>query len=85
MVSSSAVTRAALITPRQTRLFTTPDLPTLQQTIAGCLDGPSWWDRRASVVLVPSRAAADQLRWTLERVLLERNTAVVLPCVLTRD
>ena len=85
MASSSARARVALITPRQTRLFTTPDLPTFQQTIAGCLDGPSWWDRRASVVLVPSRAAADQLRWTLERVLLERSTAVVLPCVLTRD
>lgn len=78
-------TRVALITPRQTRLYNTPDLPTFQRTIAGCLDGPTLWNRRASVVLVPSRAAADQLRWTLERLAFERDTAVLLPHVLTRD
>ena len=37
------------------------------------------------MVLVPSRAAADQLRWTLERLALERDTAVLLPRLLTRD
>ena len=74
-----------MITPRQTRLYSTPDLSTFQHTIAGCLDGPSRWNRRASVVLVPSRAAADQLRWTLERLALERDTAVPLPHLLTRD
>ena len=36
-------------------------------------------------MLVPSRAAADQLRWTLERLALERDTAVLLPRLLTRD
>ena len=74
-----------MITPRQTRLYNTPDLPTFQRTIAGCLDGPTGWNRRASVVLVPSRAAADQLRWTLEQLALERDTAVLLPHLLTRD
>ena len=74
-----------MITPRQIRLYNTPDLPTFQRTIAGCLDGPTGWNRRASVVLVPSRAAADQLRWTLEQLALERDTAVLLPHLLTRD
>ena len=74
-----------MITPRQTRLYNTPDLLTFQYTIAGCLAGPTPWNRRASVVLVPSRAAADQLRWTLERLALERDTAVLLPRLLTRD
>ena len=74
-----------MITPRQTRLHNTPDLLTFQQTIVGCLDTTTPWDRRASVVLVPSRAAADQLRWTLERLALERNTAVLLPGLVTRD
>ena len=74
-----------MITPRQSRLYNTPDLPTFQRTIAGCLDGSTPWNRRASVVLVPSRAAADQLRWTLERLVLERDTAVLPPRLLTRD
>ena len=74
-----------MITPRQTRLYNTRDLLTFQQTIVGCLVGPSQWNRRASVVVVPSRAAADQLRWTLERLALEQDTAVLLPCLLTRD
>ena len=74
-----------MITPRQIRLYNTPDLPTFQRTIAGCLDGPTGWNRLASVVLVPSRAAADQLRWTLEQLALERDTAVLLPHLLTRD
>ena len=79
------VSRAAVITPRETRLYNTPDLPTFQRTIAACLDEATPWNRRASVVLVPSRAAADQLRWTLERLALERDTAVLLPRLLTRD
>ena len=74
-----------MITPRQTRLYATPDLPTFQHTIAGCVDESAPWDRRASIVLVPSRAAADQLRWSLERVTLGRDTALLLPLLLTRD
>ena len=74
-----------MITPRQTFLHNTPDLSTFQRTIVGCLGSSTPWDRRASVVLVPSRAAADELRWTLERLTLEQNTAVLLPRLLTRD
>ena len=74
-----------MITPRQTRLYSTPDLSTFQQTIAGCLDGPTTWHRRDAVVLVPSGAAAAQLRWTLERSVLGRETALLLPLLLTRD
>ena len=74
-----------MITPRQIRLYNTPDLPTFQRTIAGCVGGVTPWDRPALVVLVPSRAAADELRWTLERLVLERDTALLAPRLLTRD
>jgi hypothetical protein len=74
-----------VITPRQTRLFDTPDLPTFQRTIADCLAESSAWQLRASVVVVPSRAAADQLRWTLEQLLVSRGPALMLPQLLTRD
>lgn len=39
----------------------------------------------ASVVLVPSRAAAQQLRWTLEHLLLGRHPALLLPRLATRE
>ena len=74
-----------MTTPRRTRLFTTPDLPAFRRAIADCLDWTRSWDLRSSMVLVPSRAAADQLRWTLEQRLLEQQAALVLPCVVTRD
>ena len=74
-----------MITPRQIRLYNTPDLPTFQRTIAGCFDGSTPWNRLASVVLVPSQAAADELRWTLERLVLGRDTAVLPLRLLTRD
>ena len=74
-----------MITPRRTRLFSAPDLPAFRRAIAGCLDGGGSWDRRSSVVLVPSRAAADQLRWTLEERLPAEGAAFVPPRVATRD
>ncbi len=62
-----------------------PDLPSFRRAIADCLD----WDRcgelRASMVVVPSRAAAVQLRWTLEERLLAERSAFALPCVVTRE
>ena len=71
--------------PRRIRLFRAADLPAFRRAIADCLDGTGSWDLRSSMVLVPSRAAADQLRWTLEERLLARRTVLVLPCVVTRD
>ena len=77
--------RAALTPSPRLRLVGAPDLPSFRRAIADCLD----WDRcgelRASMVLVPSRAAAGQLRWTLEERLLAERTAFALPSVVTRE
>ncbi len=67
------------------RLFSTPDLPSFRLAIADCLDWNRSWDLRASMVLVASRAAAGQLRWTLEQRLLAQRAAFVLPPLVTRD
>ena len=67
------------------RLFSAPDLPSFRRAIADCLDWNRPWDLRASMVLVASRAAAGQLRWTLEQRLLARRAALVLPPLVTRD
>lgn len=74
-----------MITPRQTRLFSTADLASFERTIVSCLAETTAWDRRASVVIVPSHAAADQLRWTLEQHALGAGGAQVMPRLLTRD
>ena len=74
-----------MITPRQTRLLNVPDLATIQKTIGTCLGDTGPWNRRSTVVLVPSRGAADQLRWTLEQQTLVAGTALALPRLLTRD
>ena len=67
------------------RLFGAPDLPSFRLAIAGCLDWDRSWHLRASMVLVPSLAAAGQLRWTLEQRLLAERAAIALPLVVTRD
>ena len=67
------------------RLFSAPDLPSFRRAIADCLDWNRSWDLRASMVLVASRAAAGQLRWTLEQRLLAQREALVLPPLVTRD
>lgn len=43
------------------------------------------WERRDTVVLVPSDAAADQLRSTLEELALDAGRVQVVPLLLTRD
>ncbi len=67
------------------RLFGAPDLPSFRLAIADCLDWNRSWDLRASMVVVPSRAAAGQLRWTFEQRLLARRAAFVQPPLVTRD
>ncbi len=74
-----------MTTSRRIRLFDAPDLPSFRRAVAGCLDWDRPWDLREALVLVPSRAAADQLRWTLEQHLLAERSVLVLPRVATRD
>ncbi len=83
--ANPAPPRAAVTVRPRTRLFGAPDLPAFRRAIADCLDWDGSWDLRSSAVLVPSRAAADQLRWTLEERLLAERTAFVPPRVVTRD
>ena len=68
---------SALTTPRKTRIFNVPNLITFQHAIAECLECTQPWGMRSSVVLVPSRAASNQLRWSLEQRLAP-NRALVL-------
>ena len=61
------------------RLHSAPDLPSFRLAIADCLDWNRSTDLRASMVVVASRAAAGQLRWSLEQRLLAQRAAIVLP------
>jgi hypothetical protein len=78
-----------VITPRQTRLFRTEDLRAFQRTIRRLASHDDVWRARSCAVIVPSAAAADQLRRTLEnhRLLGRSSTdrALVLPQILTRS
>jgi RecB family exonuclease len=60
----------AAITPRRTRLVRVPDLARLQQAIALTSVGASPFQSRRTAVVVPSAAAADVLRHTLEDLCL---------------
>ena len=73
-----------MITPRATRLVRVPDLRAMQRAIAALASESP--DRPASVI-VPTHAAATELRRTLENVLLlERGlTTVLLPDLVTRE
>ena len=78
-----------MITPRQTRLFRAPDLRAFQRTIRRLASHADIRRARDCAVIVPSAAAADQLRRTLENHrLLGSSTAdraVFLPQILTRS
>ena len=71
------------ITPRQTRLVRVPDLAAYQQAIAALALGGGVRDARVRAVIVPTGAAARQLRRTLEA--LARADAFVLPHLVTRE
>ena len=77
-----------MITPRQTRLFRAPDLGTFRRTIQHLADHSDVRRARDTVVLVPSAAAADQVRRSFEnrRLAVPASTdrAVWLPNILTR-
>ncbi len=78
-----------MITPRQTRLFRAPDLRAFQRTIRRLAGHTDVWRARSCAVIVPSAAAADQLRRTLENHCLlatsPADRALALPQILTRS
>jgi RecB family exonuclease len=67
------------MTPRTTRLLRVPDLRAMHDTIARSV-GPS-----NLAIVVPTRGAAEELRRTLENLLLSASSPVfVVPDILTR-
>jgi RecB family exonuclease len=77
-------------TPRATRLVRAETLPALQRAVYGLACCGHLADIRRRVVIVPSRAAAAQLRQTLESLHFDQapllhDAALVLPELLTRD
>jgi RecB family exonuclease len=75
-----------VITPRRITLISVPGLRALQRAIAQACAPADAALARATAVLVPTRAAAAQLRRTLEELWLIRQgaCAVVFPDILTR-
>jgi RecB family exonuclease len=85
-----------LITPRRTTLLRARDLRAFQRAIAGCVDETDPFRARDCAVIVPTRAAGEQLRRTLERLRLEvaaespvarvsQTRALILPDIVTRE
>ena len=77
-----------MITPRHIRLFPTPGLKAFQRTILTLIADADPWTVRRMAVLVPSGAAAMQLRYTIEDDMVEgaRGPGVcVVPLLLTRE
>jgi ATP-dependent helicase/nuclease subunit B len=78
-----------VITPRQTRLFRVADLRAFQRTIRRLADHADLPRLRSCAIIVPSAAAADQLRRTLENHVLQAgpssDRAMCLPQILTRS
>jgi CRISPR/Cas system-associated exonuclease Cas4 (RecB family) len=78
-----------VITPRQTRLFRAADLRAFQGTIRRLASHTDVWRARSCAVIVPSAAAADQLRRTFENHRLlaasSADCALGLPQILTRS
>jgi RecB family exonuclease len=72
-----------VITPRTTRLVRVPDLHAFRQSLAtlACLGTP--FDIRDRLVVVPTRAAAAYLLRSIEGQLLLRDSALVLPDLIT--
>ena len=77
-----------MITPRVTRLIRTADLRAYQRAIARAVSRDPL-RARTQAILVPSRSAAEELRRTLENLLLVQlegeTRGLVLPDILTRD
>jgi RecB family exonuclease len=75
-----------VIAPRLTRLVRVPDLASFRQALADRAADGTLADIRRRAIIVPSHAAAEQLRRTIEDAWLAAGpSAVVLPSLLTRD
>ena len=64
-----------MITPRHTRLVRVPDLASFQATLTALAQDLGPADARDTFVLVPTRAAGEQLRRTVEDRLLDARAA----------
>jgi RecB family exonuclease len=74
-----------VITPRRITLHRAANLAAFRSTLTGWIGALSLEDARDACVLVPTRAAAEQLRRTVEeRTLTQHRRAVVWPVLLTR-
>jgi RecB family exonuclease len=74
-----------VITPRRTRLFRVPDLSAFRATLADWIRALSPDEARDAFVVVPTRAAAEQLRRTVEdRALTANHRALIWPLVAPR-
>ena len=76
-----------MTTVRQTRLLRTPNLQTFQHVIRQVTRHDPWRARQTAVI-VPTRAAAAELRRTLEDLLVRNEppgAVLVLPELVTRD
>jgi RecB family exonuclease len=74
-----------VITPRRTRLIRVPDLAAFRATLAEAILALTPETAADTFVLVPTRAAGEQLRRTVEdRALREDGDACVLPLIGTR-
>jgi len=79
-----------VITPRTTRLVRADSLPSLHRALLSLACGGDLAGTRQRAVIVPTRAAAQHLRQTLENLHFERtppgqDAALVFPELLTRD
>jgi RecB family exonuclease len=73
-----------VITPRSTRLLRVPDLFAFRTTLTDIAGRLTLTESRDTFVLVPTRAAAEQLRRTFEDRLLTTRETLVLPVLATR-
>jgi RecB family exonuclease len=72
-----------VIAPRTIRLVRVPSLGAFQRAIASAIS-PDIHRARVTAILVPTRAAAVELRRTLEEMTLTGDGVVVLPDLVTR-
>ena len=75
-----------MIAPRLTRLVRVPDLASFRRALIDRAAAGTLADIRRRAIIVPSHAAAEQLRRTIEDTrLVTGPAAVVLPSIVTRD
>ena len=70
------------VTPRRTRLLRAQDLQSFQRAIVDTIARPGQTEPESSAVIVPSRSAATQLRYTIEAL---TNSSEQFSALLTRS